>query len=91
MNTPTYKGTSDRKRLFVETADHETFPVTIVKNMVTVETYGVKIVFRKSNRGSMVYDSRTPKQQISTDEAKSELVRMLGIEQGNAAYRELVA
>lgn len=60
------------------------------RNTVRVTVMQTEITFSKTNRGQTFTDSREPKKRFDDEHIRSELVRMLGLEEGVTAYRRLL-
>jgi hypothetical protein len=83
MNTPSFRGDQIKKQFnhfsSAKTPDDDAkmFRINFVRGIVTIDTYGVKVVFTKSNRGQYFTDSREPKKRFTRDEIFYEIKRML--------------
>ena len=75
--TTTWRHYRENKRIFIPGKDDEKgMMLFFSKSTVTVDCWGVEVVFTKTNRGAYYHDSRQPKKMFSGDEVYAELIRM---------------
>lgn len=82
------------KRLKIQIIDRETGMrrevwTRIITNEINVFPYGKHVIFRKTNRGATVWDSRSTK-RLTLDKVRDELTRMLGAQRATVGMKALL-